>query len=159
MSNYGLRILYSIVNRLENAVCERCYAPWPDFGTALKERGPAFVRAGVEAAGRGVRHPRRLAPERARLHQPALPARPVPNPPAPYRARPAPASRRGRAVHGQPAADGRLRGRVRDRRRRGPGARHQQRVRGLGPARPGRTALAPRQASPACTCPASRPAR
>jgi radical SAM family uncharacterized protein len=39
MSNYGLRILYSIVNRLENAVCERCYAPWPDFGTALKGAG------------------------------------------------------------------------------------------------------------------------
>jgi radical SAM family uncharacterized protein len=39
MSNYGLRILYSIINRLDNAVCERCYAPWPDFGKALQERG------------------------------------------------------------------------------------------------------------------------
>lgn len=39
MSNYGLRILYSILNRLENAACERCYAPWPDFGKALSERG------------------------------------------------------------------------------------------------------------------------
>lgn len=39
MSNYGLRILYSIINRLENAQCERCYVPWPDFGTALKQRG------------------------------------------------------------------------------------------------------------------------
>jgi radical SAM family uncharacterized protein len=39
MSNYGLRILYSIINRLDNAVCERCYAPWPDFGKALSERG------------------------------------------------------------------------------------------------------------------------
>ena len=38
MSNYGLRILYSIINRLDNAVCERCYAPWPDFGKALSER-------------------------------------------------------------------------------------------------------------------------
>jgi radical SAM family uncharacterized protein len=38
MSNYGLRILYSIINRLDNAVCERCYAPWPDFGKALQER-------------------------------------------------------------------------------------------------------------------------
>jgi radical SAM family uncharacterized protein len=39
MSNYGLRVLYSIINRLDNAVCERCYAPWPDFGKALQERG------------------------------------------------------------------------------------------------------------------------
>jgi radical SAM family uncharacterized protein len=39
MSNYGLRILYSIINRLDNAACERCYAPWPDFGKALSERG------------------------------------------------------------------------------------------------------------------------
>jgi len=39
MSNYGLRILYSIINRLDNAVCERCYAPWPDFGKALHEKG------------------------------------------------------------------------------------------------------------------------
>jgi radical SAM family uncharacterized protein len=38
MSNYGLRILYSIINRLDDAVCERCYAPWPDFGKAMQER-------------------------------------------------------------------------------------------------------------------------
>lgn len=39
MSNYGLRVLYSILNRLESAHCERCYVPWPDFGRALIERG------------------------------------------------------------------------------------------------------------------------
>jgi len=39
MSNYGLRILYSIINRIPDAACERCYAPWPDFGKALQERG------------------------------------------------------------------------------------------------------------------------
>ena len=38
MSNYGLRILYSIINRIPDAACERCYAPWPDFGKALQER-------------------------------------------------------------------------------------------------------------------------
>jgi len=38
MSNYGLRILYSIINRIPDAACERCYAPWPDFGRALQER-------------------------------------------------------------------------------------------------------------------------
>jgi radical SAM family uncharacterized protein len=39
MSNYGLRILYSILNRLDNACCERCFVPWPDFGNLLQERG------------------------------------------------------------------------------------------------------------------------
>ncbi len=37
MSNYGLRILYSILNRSDNALCERCYVPWPDYGSALRE--------------------------------------------------------------------------------------------------------------------------
>ncbi|MGQ9678098.1 MAG: TIGR03960 family B12-binding radical SAM protein [bacterium] len=39
MSNYGLRILYSIINRLPNGCCERCYVPWPDFGANMKARG------------------------------------------------------------------------------------------------------------------------
>ncbi len=38
MSNYGLRILYSIINRLEGAVCDRCFCPWPDFGRQLLAR-------------------------------------------------------------------------------------------------------------------------
>ena len=38
MSNYGLRILYSILNRLDNCQCERTYVPWPDYGTILRER-------------------------------------------------------------------------------------------------------------------------
>uniref|UniRef100_A0A7V3UZJ2 TIGR03960 family B12-binding radical SAM protein n=1 Tax=candidate division WOR-3 bacterium TaxID=2052148 RepID=A0A7V3UZJ2_UNCW3 len=38
MSNYGLRILYSILNRLPGVSCERCYAPWPDFGNLLKAK-------------------------------------------------------------------------------------------------------------------------
>jgi radical SAM family uncharacterized protein len=38
MSNYGLRILYSILNRLDGVSCERCFAPWPDFGNLLKSR-------------------------------------------------------------------------------------------------------------------------
>ncbi|MEO0073755.1 MAG: TIGR03960 family B12-binding radical SAM protein, partial [candidate division WOR-3 bacterium] len=37
MSNYGLRVLYSVINRLEFAHCERSYAPWPDFGRTLAE--------------------------------------------------------------------------------------------------------------------------
>ncbi len=39
MSNYGLRVLYSIINRLEGARCERCFVPWPDFGTLLADGG------------------------------------------------------------------------------------------------------------------------
>ncbi|MEO0078701.1 MAG: TIGR03960 family B12-binding radical SAM protein [candidate division WOR-3 bacterium] len=35
MSNHGLRILYSVINRLDNAQAERVYVPWPDFGQAL----------------------------------------------------------------------------------------------------------------------------
>lgn len=38
MSNYGLRVLYSIINRLDNALCERCFLPWPDFGSALSKQ-------------------------------------------------------------------------------------------------------------------------
>jgi radical SAM family uncharacterized protein len=36
MSNYGLKILYWILNRKENIICERAYAPWTDFGLSLK---------------------------------------------------------------------------------------------------------------------------
>ena len=39
MSNYGLRILYSIINRLKDVCCDRCYCPWPDFGKELLARG------------------------------------------------------------------------------------------------------------------------
>ncbi|MCX7756747.1 MAG: TIGR03960 family B12-binding radical SAM protein [candidate division WOR-3 bacterium] len=36
MSNYGLKILYTILNRQENVMCERAYAPWRDLGFYLK---------------------------------------------------------------------------------------------------------------------------
>ncbi len=36
MSNYGLKILYSILNQNNKSNAERVYAPWPDFGTQLK---------------------------------------------------------------------------------------------------------------------------
>ncbi len=39
MSNYGLKVLYSIINKLPNGLCERCYVPWPDFGGILRSRG------------------------------------------------------------------------------------------------------------------------
>jgi radical SAM family uncharacterized protein/radical SAM-linked protein len=36
MSNYGLKVLYSILNRQKNIIAERAYAPWLDFGEKLK---------------------------------------------------------------------------------------------------------------------------
>ena len=37
MSNLGIRILYNLVNDTDFAVCERCFAPWPDYFDALKK--------------------------------------------------------------------------------------------------------------------------
>lgn len=43
MSNYGLKILYSKLNRHKNTICERSYAPAIDFGKKLKEHSlPLF---------------------------------------------------------------------------------------------------------------------
>lgn len=38
MSNLGTRILYYMLNEDPSASCERCYAPWDDMGSLLKER-------------------------------------------------------------------------------------------------------------------------
>ena len=37
MSNLGLKILYHVLNNQEGVVCERCFAPAPDFLALLKE--------------------------------------------------------------------------------------------------------------------------
>ena len=37
MSNLGIRIVSEVINGVDGACCDRCYAPWTDFGTALKE--------------------------------------------------------------------------------------------------------------------------
>lgn len=37
MSNLGVSILYDIVNKQDNLVCERCFAPWTDLGDILKK--------------------------------------------------------------------------------------------------------------------------
>lgn len=37
MSNLGLKILYDILNKEENILCERAYAPWIDMGKAMFE--------------------------------------------------------------------------------------------------------------------------
>ncbi len=39
MSHLGSRILYNIINRREDALCERAYAPWPDMEVLLRENG------------------------------------------------------------------------------------------------------------------------
>jgi radical SAM family uncharacterized protein/radical SAM-linked protein len=36
MSNYGLKVLYSVLNRQKDVITERVYAPWLDFGEKLK---------------------------------------------------------------------------------------------------------------------------
>ena len=36
MSNYGLRILYSLLNRRQDVSCERVYTPWPDMADRLQ---------------------------------------------------------------------------------------------------------------------------
>ena len=47
-SHLGLKILYSILNREEDAVADRVYCPWPDFGELLrKEMLPLF---GIESS-------------------------------------------------------------------------------------------------------------
>jgi radical SAM family uncharacterized protein len=39
MSHLGSSILYHLVNGMEGAAAERCFAPWPDMEAALKEAG------------------------------------------------------------------------------------------------------------------------
>ena len=39
MSNLGLQILYDIINRHSDALCERAFAPWPDMEACMREQG------------------------------------------------------------------------------------------------------------------------
>ncbi|MHB8828303.1 MAG: TIGR03960 family B12-binding radical SAM protein [Syntrophales bacterium] len=39
MSHLGLQILYGILNRMPDILCERCYAPWPDMEGKLRQYG------------------------------------------------------------------------------------------------------------------------
>jgi radical SAM-linked protein len=42
-SHLGIKILYSILNKEADCVCDRSYAPWPDFGNLLQQEGiPLF---------------------------------------------------------------------------------------------------------------------
>ena len=47
-SHLGIKILYTILNNEEDAVADRVYAPWPDFGKLLKQENlPLF---GIESS-------------------------------------------------------------------------------------------------------------
>lgn len=37
MSNYGLKVLYELLNSREDILCERCFTPWVDFEHLLKK--------------------------------------------------------------------------------------------------------------------------
>ncbi|MEE1289492.1 MAG: B12-binding domain-containing radical SAM protein, partial [Spirochaetota bacterium] len=37
MSNYGIKILYDVINKLPFASCERVFSPWEDFEALLKK--------------------------------------------------------------------------------------------------------------------------
>jgi radical SAM family uncharacterized protein/radical SAM-linked protein len=52
MSHTGLKILYEIVNRREDFVCERVYAPWVDLEKRMRENGiPLFSTESFAPAG------------------------------------------------------------------------------------------------------------
>ena len=48
MSNLGIRIVQEVINSVGGACADRCYAPWPDFGTAIKENGIPLYSLGLK---------------------------------------------------------------------------------------------------------------
>ena len=43
MSHLGLQILYAILNRIPEVVAERCFAPWPDMESRMRQTGLALT--------------------------------------------------------------------------------------------------------------------
>ena len=39
MSNLSIRIVADVINKVDGAVCDRCFAPWTDMGEVLKKEG------------------------------------------------------------------------------------------------------------------------
>lgn len=39
MSNLSIRIVADVINKVDGAVCDRCFAPWVDLGAILKNEG------------------------------------------------------------------------------------------------------------------------
>ena len=48
MSNLGIRIVAEVINGVDGACCDRCFAPWPDFGNALKENQIPLYSLGLK---------------------------------------------------------------------------------------------------------------
>ncbi len=48
MSNLGIRIVAEVINRIDNACCDRCFAPWVDFGSLLKENNIPLYSLGLK---------------------------------------------------------------------------------------------------------------
>ena len=48
MSNLGIRIVQEVINKVDGATCDRCFAPWPDFGSALKQNGIPLYSLGLK---------------------------------------------------------------------------------------------------------------
>ena len=39
MSNLSIRIVADVINKVDGAICDRCFAPWTDLGEILKKEG------------------------------------------------------------------------------------------------------------------------
>lgn len=48
MSNLGIRIVQEVINGVDGAMADRCFAPWPDFGDALKENKIPLYSLGLK---------------------------------------------------------------------------------------------------------------
>ena len=48
MSNLSIRIVSEVINRVDGAICDHCFAPWVDFGKELKENGIPLCSLGLK---------------------------------------------------------------------------------------------------------------
>ena len=48
MSNLGIRIVNEVINSVDGCTADRCYAPWPDLGTAIKENEIPLFSLGLK---------------------------------------------------------------------------------------------------------------
>ena len=48
MSNLGIRIVQEVINGVDGAMADRCFAPWPDFGSAIKENKIPLYSLGLK---------------------------------------------------------------------------------------------------------------
>ncbi len=48
LSNLGIRIVNEVINKVDGCTADRCYAPWPDLGSALKENKIPLYSLGLK---------------------------------------------------------------------------------------------------------------